>query len=113
MRPGLIAFVAALAMALPGTVPAAAVGDIVLDSKSGSMGKAGVGPVVYPHALHEKLYKCAACHPKIFKEKAGATEMSMKLNMEGKLCGSPNCHNSEKAFPLYNCVKCHTKTGAK
>lgn len=104
-----------MAVLLPQAGLALAAGDIVLDSRSGSMGKAGVGPVIYPHALHEKLYKCGDCHPRIFKEKAGATEMSMKLNMEGKLCGSPNCHNSPNAFPLFNCTKCHTniKAGAK
>jgi len=113
MRPCLLAFAAVLVLALPGSGLGSAAGDLVLDSKIESMKKAGVGPVVYPHALHEKLYKCADCHPRIFKEKRGATEMSMKLNMEGRICGSPNCHNSQKAFPLYNCAKCHTEIGAK
>lgn len=86
----------------------AAISDIRLEDKIESMKKAGVGPVIYPHARHEKLYKCNACHPKIFKEKREENDISMKKNMEGKYCGSPNCHNSPKAFPLYNCERCHT-----
>lgn len=88
-------------------------GDIRLDSKIESMKKAGVGPVIYPHKLHDKLYKCDACHPKIFKDKHGANDISMKLNMNQKFCGAPGCHNSDKAFPLYMCDKCHeVKKGA-
>ncbi len=86
----------------------AAISDIRLDDKIESMKKAGVGPVIYPHARHEKLYKCNVCHPKIFNEKRAENDISMKKNMEGKYCGSPNCHNSPKAFALYNCERCHT-----
>ncbi|MBI5560012.1 MAG: hypothetical protein HY883_01905 [Deltaproteobacteria bacterium] len=91
---------------------AAGPGDIRLDDKIESLKKAGVGPVIYPHAAHEKLYKCADCHPKIFKDKHGANDISMKRNMDGQFCGSPNCHNSPKAFPLYNCARCHTNVRA-
>ncbi|HBG47085.1 MAG TPA: hypothetical protein DDW94_08860 [Deltaproteobacteria bacterium] len=111
MRNGLIALM--LMLTVPAAAGAAPIGDIRLDSKVKSMRKAGVGPVVYPHALHDKLYKCSECHPKIFKDKRGANNMSMKMNMDGKFCGSPNCHNSQRAFPLYDCIKCHTKVGAK
>lgn len=86
-------------------------GDMKLASKIESMKKAKVGPVIFPHTAHEKLYKCNDCHPKIFKDKKGANDISMKFNMEQKFCGSPNCHNSPKAFPLYMCVKCHTNVG--
>ncbi|MBI5345495.1 MAG: hypothetical protein HZB83_09220 [Deltaproteobacteria bacterium] len=88
--------------------------ELLLDSQIKSMSKAGVGPVKYPHARHEKLYKCADCHPKIFKEKRGESGINMKGNMEQKFCGSPNCHNSPKSFPLYQCARCHTNVkGAK
>ena len=82
-------------------------GNIRLDSKVSSMKKAGLGPVTYPHKLHEKLYKCDACHPKIFKDKHGDNDINMKQNMNQKFCGSTSCHNSDKAFPLYMCDKCH------
>ncbi len=105
--------IAALALLL--TVPAAAmgaIGNIKLDDKIASMDKAGVGPVIFPHDKHEKLYRCGDCHPKIFKDKRGANDISMKRNMEQQFCGSPNCHNSPKAFPLYMCVNCHTNVRA-
>ncbi len=87
-------------------------GDMKLDSKLSSMKKAGVGPVIFPHTKHEKIYKCGDCHPKIFKEKRGANDISMKKNMNLQFCGSQNCHNSRKAFPLFQCAKCHTHVGA-
>lgn len=102
-------FLTLLLISAPALAYAAPVSpELTLDSRIESMKKAGVGPVIYPHAKHEKLYKCADCHPKIFKEKRGTSEISMKKNMEGQACGSANCHNSEKAFPLYNCTRCHT-----
>lgn len=104
-------FVMAFVIALPASVYGVA--DIRLDSKVESMKKAGVSPVVFPHAKHEKIYKCADCHPKIFKEKHGENDISMKKNMEGKFCGAAECHNSPQAFPLFECHKCHTGGAAK
>lgn len=101
----------AVALVLPVAAAAAVSEFITLDSKVESMKKAGVGPVKYPHAAHEKIYKCGDCHPAIFKEEHGANNISMKLNMEGQFCGSPNCHNSPKAFPLFMCQNCHTNVG--
>ena len=104
-----------IASAIVIAIPAASwagIGDIRLESKIASMKKAGVGPVVFPHDRHEKKIKCAECHPKIFKDKRGANDISMKFNMEGKFCGSPNCHNSPRTFPLYQCASCHTGVGA-
>ena len=93
--------------------PAAFAGDdIMLGSKSQSMKKAGVGAVKFPHTFHKKKLKCGACHPGIFADKLGANDISMKKNMDGKFCGSANCHNSTKAFPLYECVRCHTNVKA-
>ncbi len=97
-----------ISVALPSMAVGAAVGDLKLDDKIHSMKKAGVGPVIFPHARHEKLYGCDHCHPRIFKKKRGTSGITMKFNMDGKFCGSPNCHNSTKAFPLYQCTKCHT-----
>ena len=82
-------------------------GDMVFDDKAGSLKKAKMPAAVFPHDRHEDLYKCPDCHPKLFKDKRGANDINMKLNMTGKFCGAPNCHNSPKAFPLYECKKCH------
>lgn len=90
----------------------AAVDVITLDSKIESMKKAGVGPVKFPHARHQQKLKCGECHPKIFKDALKANDISMKKNMEGQACGTANCHNSDKAFPLFECAKCHTDVKA-
>ncbi len=84
--------------------------DIVFESKVADMKKAGVGPVIFPHKLHEQLYPCKGCHPKIFIEKKGVNEVTMQQNIDGKYCGAAGCHNSAEAFPLYLCDKCHTNT---
>jgi c(7)-type cytochrome triheme protein len=86
----------------------AKLGDMRFDYKAASRKKAGVAPVVFPHGKHEDIYKCADCHPKIFKDKRGANDVSMQKNIDGEFCGSAECHNSSKAFPLYQCNKCHT-----
>jgi c(7)-type cytochrome triheme protein len=82
--------------------------DMVLDSKVASMKKAGLGPVVYPHKLHEQIYKCEDCHPSIFIDKRGANDIDMQKNITDQACGASGCHNSAYAFPLYFCDKCHT-----
>ncbi len=86
-------------------------GNMTINNQGKSRKEVGVGPVVFPHTTHEKIYKCGRCHPGIFKKKLGADLINMNLNMSGKFCGSPGCHNSPKAFPLYKCFKCHKKTG--
>ena len=102
-------FAAALLFALPGDGEAAnpKLGKMVFDSKIESMKKAGVKPAIFPHTFHEEILKCNACHDSIFTKERGANDVSMKRNMNGEACGSANCHNSGKAFPLYLCAKCH------
>lgn len=95
-----------LALAAPPIVHAK-IEDIVFDDKAGSLKKAGVAPAIFPHSRHEDIYKCDDCHPKIFKDKRGANDVNMKKNMTGQFCGAKDCHNSPKAFPLYECKKCH------
>ena len=104
----------ALALAIPALAHGEVADTITLDDKIDSMSQAGVGPVEYPHKAHVKLYDCNDCHPSIFKDKHGANDITMKQNMEGNFCGSPSCHNSQKAFPLFMCTNCHTNvTGAE
>ena len=92
----------------PASLGAGGLGDMVFDDKIDSMKEAGVGPVVFPHTRHEELYSCNDCHPDIFKDKRGANNMTMKDNMDGRYCGTPACHDSIGAFPLYMCNRCHT-----
>lgn len=100
----------ALIFAIP-SMSFAGIGNIKFDDKIESMKKAGVGPVIFSHDNHEKRNKCADCHPKIFKDKRGANNITMKMNMDQKFCGS--CHNSgPKPFELFNCARCHTNVGA-
>jgi len=86
----------------------AEINDIIFESKIINMKKAGVGPVLFPHGQHEKIYTCKGCHPKIFVEKKGANNVTMQQNIDGKYCGAAGCHNSAEAFPLYLCDACHT-----
>ena len=87
--------------------------EIVMKLNMEGMKKAGVGHVVYPHKLHEAIYKCDDCHPKIFIEKSGANKITMQKNIEEQYCGSAGCHNSTYAFPLYFCDDCHTTASNK
>ncbi len=83
--------------------------DIVLNSKSESMKKAGVKPVVFPHWFHRIRFKCKVCHEDIFIIKKGANDINMTKIMNGDFCG--RCHNGMTAWePLY-CERCHSYTG--
>jgi len=105
-----IATLAIAVFALPALSHGGGLGILILDSQKASKAKVkGIGAVVFTHGAHAKRAKCSVCHPKVFKKKAGASGINMKGNMEGKFCGTANCHNSQKAFPLYECSKCHRK----
>ena len=84
-------------------------GDIVLNSKSESMKKANVKPVLFPHWFHRIRFKCKVCHEDIFILKAGANDINMSKIMRGQFCGK--CHNGMTAWePLY-CDRCHSYEG--
>lgn len=86
-------------------------GDVVLNSKSKSMKKAGVKPVVFPHWFHRIRFKCKVCHEDIFILKKGANDINMTKIMNGQYCGK--CHNGLVAWaPLY-CDRCHSYKGSK
>lgn len=83
-------------------------GDLVLNSKSESMEKAGVKPVMFPHWFHRIRFKCKVCHEDIFIIKKGANDINMTKIMDGEFCGK--CHNGLTAWePLY-CDRCHSYT---
>jgi len=86
-------------------------GDIVLNSKSKSMKKASVKPVVFPHWFHRIRFKCKVCHEDIFILRKGANDINMTKIMNGQYCGK--CHNGLIAWaPLY-CDRCHSYKGRK
>ncbi len=62
--------------------------------------------VVYPHLPHTEWLDCRNCHPSIFKMQAGSNPVSMQKIVEGEFCG--RCHG-KVAFPLYDCMRCHSK----
>lgn len=81
-------------------------------------GKDSPGPVTFSHTGHkEKVEKCQACHPKIFKLKRGKPgSLSMQEMKAGDQCGA--CHNgrTEVAGKVVftvddkaNCERCHKK----
>ncbi len=93
------------------TTGSAEYGDIVLNSKSASMKKANVKPVVFPHWFHRIRFKCKVCHEDIFIIKKGANDINMSKIMRGEFCGK--CHNGMTAWePLY-CDRCHSYEGSK
>ncbi len=106
----IIILIISVVLLSPLTVSAEGLGDMKMDSKIESMKKAGVGPVIFPHTLHEAAMKCDECHPKIFVDKRGANDLSMKVNMKGGACGTMDCHDGKRAHALFNCGKCHHKT---
>lgn len=98
----------AAGLLIPGSVQAE-YGDLVLNSKSESMQKAGVDPVLFPHWFHRIRFKCKVCHEDIFILKKGANDINMAAIMSGEFCGK--CHNGLIAWePLY-CDRCHSYKG--
>lgn len=79
---------------------AASAGDVLIRSKMKFM-----PDVIFPHSAHTEWLKCSTCHPKLFKKKAGATQITMSGIWKGEFCG--RCHD-KVAFPTRNCFKCHS-----
>ena len=71
-------------------------GDVVFDD---------FGKTVFSHALHNDLFSCEACHPKVFKAQRGANKATMEDMENGQSCGA--CHNGGRAFPVSDCRPCH------
>jgi c(7)-type cytochrome triheme protein len=99
------AVIAIVALAL--SMPAFAVPSgktVLLEPKGASM-------VVFDGKMHaDKGFKCADCHPGVFKMKKDGDVITMKDIQEGKFCGT--CHNGTRAFnakDAVSCAKCHKK----
>ena len=66
----------------------------------------GVSGAIVPHGRHAKWLDCNDCHPYIFNIKKKFTEGLRMANInQGQFCGV--CHG-KVAFPLTDCVRCHT-----
>ena len=62
-------------------------------------------PSIFPHWRHRIEFACSACHPSLFAMEAGANVITMDRMQMGENCGT--CHNSETAFGVMSCVRCH------
>lgn len=72
--------------------------DVLLNLKGGT-------PIVrFPHRQHTLWLDCSNCHDHLFKAKAGANKLSMRLILGGEQCGV--CHGAV-SFPLTACARCH------
>ena len=68
--------------------------------------KTEAGDVVFNHAFHLGIFKCADCHTKRFPFKVGVKKWSMADMEKGQSCGG--CHNGSDAFSVKgDCEKCH------
>jgi len=66
----------------------------------------GAGPVKFGHAFHISIYRCADCHPRIFRLGYTRERATMYDMDKGKSCGA--CHDDYTAFTIReNCVRCH------
>lgn len=61
--------------------------------------------VRFPHRQHTEWLACTNCHPRPFKEKAGANQITMDNIMRGEQCGM--CHD-RVAFSIFACERCHS-----
>ncbi len=61
--------------------------------------------VLFPHRAPTEWLECSNCHEKLFKSKAGATDISMLSILQGESCGQ--CHGAV-SFPLTECNRCHS-----
>lgn len=68
--------------------------------------KGSMPDVVYPHQQHTLWLDCSNCHPAIFIPQKGANQISMAEILLGKKCGV--CHG-KVAFPVTECLRCHSK----
>lgn len=70
------------------------------------MKRTGEMPMVrFPHKQHTMWLDCGNCHEKLFKTKAGTSNVNMMQILTGQKCGL--CHGAV-AFPLTECQRCHS-----
>ncbi|MFO0752811.1 MAG: c(7)-type cytochrome triheme domain-containing protein [Thermodesulfovibrionales bacterium] len=69
-----------------------------------AFGKGGTA-VKFSHDVHTVMFKCDACHTKLFPMRKGATKITFADHGKDALCYA--CHNGEKASA--DCTRCHAK----
>lgn len=62
--------------------------------------------VLFPHRQHTELMTCNNCHPDLFQEKAGTSQINMNIINTGKSCGL--CHGKVAFPPTRDCIRCHS-----
>ena len=63
------------------------------------------GPTLFSHKIHLGVTGCTECHPTLYSPNQRNRRVGMSAMEKGASCGA--CHNSEKAFSVKDCSKCH------
>jgi c(7)-type cytochrome triheme protein len=63
------------------------------------------GPTHFSHKNHIEVAGCGKCHPKLYSVSQKNKRVGMAAMEKGKSCGA--CHNSNQAFSVKECSKCH------
>ena len=66
--------------------------------------------VLFDHKTHSDWIKCSTCHPAIFSDSLGGTDIKMTEFSKGNYCG--RCHG-HVSFSFSDCVRCHNKNPAR
>ena len=69
-----------------------------------------IPPSQFSHWPHRIRYRCQACHPAPFGERAGTTVVTMDAIARGQFCG--RCHDGVTAFgiEINGCARCHVES---
>ncbi|KAF0192820.1 MAG: hypothetical protein FD165_590 [Gammaproteobacteria bacterium] len=62
--------------------------------------------VRFPHKAHTEWLDCSNCHPAIFKQQKGTSNIAMTDVLQGQYCGV--CHGKVAFAPTLNCMRCHS-----
>ena len=68
-----------------------------------------VNDVVFDHKIHSDWINCDSCHPAIFKDKLGGSDIKMMEMQKGRACG--NCHG-RVSFTFADCKRCHKESNS-
>ncbi len=63
------------------------------------------GPTLFSHKIHLEITGCEECHPKLYSPSQWNRRVGMVAMEKGASCGA--CHNSQMAFSVKECSKCH------
>jgi c(7)-type cytochrome triheme protein len=69
-----------------------------------------VKDVLFDHKVHSSWVKCSTCHPDLFSEELGTSDVRMSDINTGGACGL--CHGTV-SFTLADCTRCHSLSEAE